>query len=94
MTGIARTHDPRARTNMTFQSFEQALEICLIAENGSREQDEALAYCMEHAPDDLKEMLQARFVDFHVGGKKHAPGQHGADCGCSRGKPGPADFLR
>jgi hypothetical protein len=84
---------------MPFQSFAEALKICLTAEKGSREQDEALIYCMEHAPDDLKEMLAARFVDFHAGGghtdehgEKH---EHGESCGCGgRKKPPFSDFIR
>jgi hypothetical protein len=92
------------RGHMSFQSFAEALKICLGSESGSREQDEALVYCMEHAPDDLKEILKARFVEFHTGG---AHGQAGVEktpdrhqesasaCNCSgHRKPKLTDFIR
>ena len=61
---------------MEFASFEEALKICLESADGSETQDEALLYCIEHAPEDLKEMLRAQFKA-HLERKKHA-----GDCGC------------
>ncbi|MCK5232083.1 MAG: hypothetical protein KAR13_17560 [Desulfobulbaceae bacterium] len=58
---------------MKFESFEQALQVCLTSENGSAEQDAALVYCMEHAPLELKKMLEERYLQHHT---------HGPDCGC------------
>lgn len=80
---------------MTFQSFEEALKICLTAENGSPEQDEALVYCMEHAPGDLKAMLQDKFMEFHTGKHDHDH-DHGEGCGCGahRQKPSVSDFIK
>ncbi len=44
----------------------------------SKEQDEALLYCLEYAPDDLKEQLR--------GILRHSPASHshhdGCGCGC------------
>ena len=82
---------------MTFQSFEEALKICLTAENGTKEQDEALLYCMEHAPDDLKEMLRKRFEEFHLGnGSCEHHHEHGDGCACGGHgkKPGLSDFIK
>ncbi|MEJ2031918.1 MAG: hypothetical protein P8Y63_02520 [Deltaproteobacteria bacterium] len=79
---------------MIFQSFEDALKICLTAENGSPEQDAALVYCMEHAPDDLKELLRQKFIEFHEGkqGNLH---NHGEGCGCgSSRKKSLSDFIK
>jgi len=56
---------------MKFESFEQALKVCLTAEEGSEEQNTALVYCMENAPTELKQMLEERFLQFHR-----------KDCGC------------
>lgn len=56
---------------MKFESFEQALKVCLTAKQGSEEQNTALVYCMENAPADLKRMLEERFLRFHQ-----------QDCGC------------
>ncbi|MDA8163960.1 MAG: hypothetical protein M0017_02850 [Desulfobacteraceae bacterium] len=81
---------------MIFRSFEEALHICLTAESGSPEQDEALVYCMEHAPGDLKELLRQEFVHFHTGAPA-APGhEHGNGCGCSdhQRKPSLSDFIK
>lgn len=79
---------------MNFQSFEEALKVCVTAEKGSPEQDEALIYCMENAPADLKEMIKKRFVEFHTG--KLNDHNHGEGCGCDShpGKPSPSDFIR
>ena len=52
---------------MEFESFEQALKVCLTAEKGSREQDAALVYCLENAPPEFKKMLEDRFLEFHKG---------------------------
>ncbi len=57
--------------NMEFESFEQALEICLNAEERSPEQVAAMLYCLENAPPELQTMFQERFKDLH-----------GHDCGC------------
>lgn len=61
---------------MSFSSFEEALNICMNAEEGGKEQDEALLYCLEYAPDDLKEQLR--------GILRHSPAGHSHhdDCGC------------
>lgn len=56
---------------MDFSSFEEALKICLEAEEGSSEQVEAMLYCLEHAPPELQEMLQGKFSQ-----------PHGDNCGC------------
>jgi len=63
---------------MEFTSFEEALKICLEAEDGSETQDEALVYCIEHAPPTLKEMLRVQFRE-HLERKKH---NEGCGCGC------------
>ena len=54
---------------MEFESFEQALTVCLTAAAGSPEQDEALIYCLEKAPPDLRAMLQKQYDDMQ-GGKR------------------------
>lgn len=59
---------------MQFDSFEQALEICMKAEDGSAEQEAALVYCLQHAPDELKELI-----------RKHHQQGHGAGGGCGCG---------
>jgi hypothetical protein len=56
---------------MEFESFEQALETCLNAEERSPEQVAAMVYCLENAPPELKAMFQERFKD-----------PHGHDCSC------------
>lgn len=56
---------------MKFESFEQALKICLTAEEKSPEQVEAMIFCLENAPPDLQEILAKRF--------KTRPGE---GCGC------------
>jgi hypothetical protein len=58
---------------MGFESFEQALEICLNAEERSPEQVAAMIYCLENAPPELKAMFQDRFKDLH---------DHDSGCGC------------
>jgi hypothetical protein len=80
---------------MPFQSFEEALKICLTAENGSPAQDEALVYCMEHAPEDLKEMLKDRFVEFHAGTTHEHAHEQGRNCRCGgEKKPHLSDFIK
>ena len=59
---------------MTFDSFEQALHICMTAEQGSKEQDEAVLYCLEYAPADLKDKLRSIM--------RHNLPEHHNDCGC------------
>ena len=56
---------------MEFESFEQALEVCMKAEERSPEQVAAMIYCLENAPPELQAMLQERFRN-----------AHGDDCGC------------
>ena len=60
---------------MEFESFEQALQVCMQAADGSDEQKKAMAFCLEHAPADLRAMLEKRL-------KIIGDHQHGADCGC------------
>ncbi len=45
---------------MEFESFEQALHFCMTAEDGSPDQKEAMIYCLQHAPVDLRAMLEKR----------------------------------
>ncbi|MFO7604892.1 MAG: hypothetical protein R6W72_01130 [Desulfurivibrionaceae bacterium] len=45
---------------MEFESFEQALQLCMTMEEGSPEQHEAMTYCLRHAPADLRAMLGKR----------------------------------
>ena len=60
---------------MEFSSFEEALQVCMQAADGSDEQKEAMVFCLEHAPADLRAMLEKRLkiTDDH---------QHGSGCGC------------
>lgn len=60
---------------MEFNSFEQALQICMQAADGSDEQKEAMVFCLEHAPVDLRVMLEKRL-------KITGDHQHGCGCGC------------
>jgi hypothetical protein len=46
---------------MEFKSFEQALAVCVQAEDGSELQDTAMIYCLENAPSELKAALKERF---------------------------------
>ncbi len=69
---------------MEFTSFEEALQICMQAENGSPKQQAALEYCLQHAPVDLRQMLAKR-LDLRADEKNH---EHGCGCGC--GKEGQA----
>jgi len=59
---------------MEFNTFEEALQICVTSENGSPEQDAALRYCLEHAPQDLRQMLMDHYHKLHGG--------HGDGCAC------------
>ena len=63
---------------MEFESFEQALKICMTAEQGSEEQDLALIYCLQHAPADLKEQIKNGIANFQKGQND----KHGDGCGC------------
>ena len=60
---------------MEFASFEQALQVCMQADDGSEEQKEAMVYCLEHAPSDLRSMLEKRL-------KITEAKQQGCGCGC------------
>lgn len=44
---------------MEFKSFEEALEICVTAEEGSELQNRAAAYAMKTAPPELQDQLLA-----------------------------------
>jgi hypothetical protein len=59
--------------DMKFESFEQALEICLNAEERSPEQVAAMLFCLENAPPELRAMFQERFKDLH---------REDCSCGC------------
>jgi len=62
---------------MEFDSFEQALKMCLEEKEGSERQLSAMLYCLEHAPKELREMLQQRHDAF-----KAAQHDEGCGCGC------------
>ncbi len=62
---------------MTFDSFEQALKVCMTAEEGSAEQDAALIYCLENAPPELQAVMKEQYRKFH----EH---KHQCDCGCKK----------
>ena len=59
---------------MEFESFEQALHLCMVLEDGSPEQKEAMVYCLKHAPVDLRAMLEKRL------GLVNDNGGHSCDC--------------
>ncbi|MBU0481661.1 MAG: hypothetical protein KKG47_11230 [Proteobacteria bacterium] len=61
---------------MEFESFEQALEVCMEAEEGSAVQEAALRYCLQTAPPDLRVMLEKRLHDAGDG--------DGCGCGCHK----------
>ena len=63
---------------MHFDSFDQALQVCLNAAPESDEQEAALIYCLENAPPELKEKIAHALTSFH-GARQN--GHHG-DCGC------------
>lgn len=60
---------------MEFESFEQALHYCMTAEEGGPEQKEAMIYCLQHAPVDLRAMLGKRLLSAEKGDD--------GNCGCS-----------
>ena len=60
---------------MEFNSFEQALTVCLEAEDGSELQEAAMFYCIDNAPAHLKEQIKAQFL----AAKKT---QSSCGCGC------------
>jgi hypothetical protein len=60
---------------MEFESFEQALQVCMQAADGSDEQKKAMVFCLEHAPADLRAMLEKRL-------KITGDHQHGDGCEC------------
>lgn len=62
------------RNQMEFESFEQALKVCLEAENDSEEQEAAMCYCIEHAPPELKEQIKEQFLA--------AKKAHASNCSC------------
>lgn len=61
---------------MEFTSFEEALKVCMTAEEGSLEQDDALIYCFKNAPPELRATFKAQYE------KLHGQGQ-GCGCGCN-----------
>ncbi len=63
---------------MEFNSFEQALQVCMQADDGSDEQKQAMVFCLEHAPVDLRVMLEKRL-------KITEKQKFGGDCGCGSG---------
>jgi len=58
---------------MEFDSFEDALKVCMTAEENSQEQDAALEYCLVNAPPELKKKLKEYFEHRHA---------HSHGCGC------------
>ena len=58
---------------MEFTSFEEALRICLSAEEGSSEQDDALIYCFKNAPPALRQTFKEQYDKLH-----------GQQCGCGK----------
>ncbi len=66
---------------MNFDSFAQALHICMTATPGSDEQEAALVYCLENAPPELKDKIADGLTNFHKGQKQSS----GCGCGCNHG---------
>ncbi|OGQ86224.1 MAG: hypothetical protein A2512_07565 [Deltaproteobacteria bacterium RIFOXYD12_FULL_56_24] len=64
---------------MDFDSFEQALHICMTATPGSDEQEAALIYCLDNAPPELKNKIADALAHFH---QKQSSG---CGCGCKHG---------
>ncbi|MEW6426850.1 MAG: hypothetical protein AB1568_02320 [Thermodesulfobacteriota bacterium] len=64
---------------MEFESFEQAFKICLESEDGSERQLEAMVYCLEHAPQELRDLLRQRHQE-HLAARH----QHHEGCGCGK----------
>ncbi|MBA3002633.1 MAG: hypothetical protein FP813_02065 [Desulfurivibrio sp.] len=62
---------------MDFESFEQALHICMTATPGSDEHEGALIYCLENAPPELKDKITEALAKFHK------EPQQGCGCGCN-----------
>jgi hypothetical protein len=60
---------------MEFDSFEQALHICMTASPGSDEQEAALIYCLDNAPPELKDKITEGLASFHK--------PQGCGCGCN-----------
>lgn len=60
---------------MEFESFEQALTICIEEEEGSELQEAAMFYCIDNAPPALKEQIKEQFL----AAKKE---QSSCGCGC------------
>ncbi|MBU0483236.1 MAG: hypothetical protein KKB30_01815 [Proteobacteria bacterium] len=58
---------------MEFNSFDQALKICMTSEEESPEQNAALKYCIENAPPNLRKILTERFQQAH---------ENNCGCGC------------
>lgn len=63
---------------MEFESFEQALHLCMTLEDGGPDQKEAMIYCLKHAPVDLRAMLEKRLLAV----ARHE--DHNCDCGCKK----------
>lgn len=65
---------------MNFDSFEQALHICMTAAPGSDEQEAALIHCLDNAPPELKDKIAAALANFHKqqgsGGKSNHDHSH------------------
>ena len=70
-----RKFNPKLVNIVEFSSFEEALQVCMQAVDGSEEQKKAMVFCLEHAPVDLRAMLEERL-------KITAAHQHGINCGC------------
>jgi len=64
---------------MEFESFEQALHLCITTTPGSDEHEAALIYCLENAPPELKDKITDGLAQFH---QKDAQGS-GCGCGCN-----------
>lgn len=64
---------------MEFESFEQALHICMTATPGSDAQEAALIYCLENAPPELKDKIADGLAIFHKGSTPVS----GCGCGCN-----------
>ena len=61
---------------MEFESFEQALTVCIEAEDGSEQQAAAMFYCIDNAPPHLKEEIKEQFL-----AAKNAKSSCGCGCG-------------
>ena len=69
---------------MEFTSFEEALAVCINTKDGSTEQEEAMCYCIEHAPPAVKEEIKQQFLAAKearaLGGCNH--NHSNCNCGC------------